>query len=582
MSDLNSAGNVPSQPVQQSQSALKRSRQSVRSIWIYAFALAAGCMAATQLTFPAHFETVDDLNFTLLLSGVGLTHTPTFTTWFTNVLITYPLMWLYQLTPVIPWYSIYLFSALAASFTIFAAVFMLRFNWKVGAALFLTYYIAVGAQAVNALQYTSTAALLSQAGFLLVFCLPLTERFRAKDLPNWMIVVGFIATVFAAMIRFEPFMLVISFSSITILAVASGKLDLIKRHGKPLCWFVVAVLIGAGLKTANNLYYDTQPAYAGVRDLFKPFSEIADSDRKYIREKKHQLSENDFALVKQFFVADSEVFTTDAMSRAVAGTEIPFTARKLQWVLSSEILPVLLLCLSMVWLLDFKIMNKKRLAVWFSGIVLLILYLAFFMKLPPRVHLTLLTCTMTTLFAFIDRAKLKRIAHNLNQANQAKRIAAFAMIFAIAGWLAFSTISLLYEDWQYFSDKGKRITVAIKALNPQPGQLFVVLGTSTPYQFIRPFQNLRDSFATFDIYRTSLWGRLPVGYNMLENHGFSSLLDACRSRNVFFISNPSANNLFTKFCAEHYQTSAVFTHVFGDPNVDFDVYSLKLTPRKKV
>jgi hypothetical protein len=107
MSDLNSAGNVPSQPVQQSQSALKRSRQSVRSIWIYAFALAAGCMAATQLTFPAHFETVDDLNFTLLLSGVGLTHTPTFTTWFTNVLITYPLMWLYQLTPVIPWYSIY-------------------------------------------------------------------------------------------------------------------------------------------------------------------------------------------------------------------------------------------------------------------------------------------------------------------------------------------------------------------------------------------------------------------------------------------------------------------------------------------
>lgn len=538
-------------------------------------------MAITQLLFPAHFETVDDLNFTLLLSGVGLTHTPTFMTWFTNVLITYPLMLLYQLIPDIPWYSIYLFSALFASFTIFAAVFMLRFNMKIGAAMFIAYYLAIGAQVINGLQYTSTAALLTQAGFLSIFCLPLTQRFPAKRFPNWIAYVGFIATVFAAMIRFEPFMLVILFSSITVLAIAPGKLDLIKRNAKPLCCFVVAVLIGVGLKTANNIYYDTQPIYAGVRDLFKPFSEIADSDREYISEKKHQLSNNDFALVKQFFVADRDVFTTDALSLSVAGSKIPFTARKLQWVFGTDILPVLLLCLSMVWLLDFKIMNKKRLAVWLSGIVLLILYLVFFMKLPPRVHLTLLTCTMTTLFVFIDRAKLKRLAQNIEQTTQTKKIASYAALCSVIGWVTFSTISLLYEDWQYYSDKGKRITEAIKVLNPQPGQLFVVLGTSTPYQFMRPFQNPRNSFATFDIYRTSLWGRLPVGYNMLENHGFSSLLDACSSRNVYFISNPKANELFAKFCAEHYQTNATFTRVFGDPNAEFDVYSLKLARTKK-
>ena len=124
------------------------------------------------------------------------------------------------------------------------------------------------------------------------------------------------------------------------------------------------------------------------------------------------------------------------------------------------------------------------------------------------------------------------------------------------------------------------MTAAIRRLSPQPGQLFIVLGTTTPYQFMRPFQNLR-AFAKFDIYRTGLWSRLPMGYNMMEDHGVSSLLAACKSQNIYFISNNKANELFAKYCAEHYQSNAVFTHVLGEPQADFNVYAIKLKPLKK-
>ena len=580
MTESNSSRKVPAQqPVQQNKPQRTISRQSIRTVLIYAFALAASCIAITQLIFPAHFETVDDINFTLLLSGVGLTHTPVYMTWFTNVLITYPLMLLFKCMPNVAWYSIYLFSVLTASFTIFAAAFMLRFNLKIGAALFLIYYVSVGALVLNGLQYTSAAALLTQAGFLLACCLPLAKRFPTKRFPAWIIVVSVIATVLASMIRFEPFMLVILFCSITTLSVAPGRLDFIKRNAKPLCWFAIAVIIGVTLKTANNLYYDTQPAYAGVRDLFKPFSDIADSDRVYKGSKKPKWSENDYALVKQFFVADRDVFTTDALSLAVKESEIPFTTKKLQWVFETEILPVLLLCLGAAWFLNIKIMGKKRLVVWTSGIVLLILYLAFFMKLPTRVHLTLLTCTMTTLFMFMDRAKLKRISQNFQHADNTKRILSYIVAASLAGWLTYSTTSRLHEETAFYKDEGTRIVESIRMLNPQPGQLFVVLGTATPYQYMLPFQNLRTTFSRFDIYRTSLWGRLPLGYNMLENHGIGSLLVACKSQNVFFISNAKTNELFAKFCSEHYQSNAVFTHEFGDPKSDFNVYRVKLKPQ---
>lgn len=582
MTESNSSDRAPVQkPVRPNQSDQKSSRQSVRNVLIYAFALAASCITITQLLFPAHFETVDDLNFSLLLSGVGLTHTPTFLTWFTNVLITFPVMLLYRCVPDIPWYSVYLFSVLLASFTIFAAAFMLRFNLKVGAALFLIYFVSIGALVENGLQYTSTAALLTQAGFLLACCLPMTKRSPANQFPFWIILVSFIATVFASMIRFEPFMLVILFCSITALAVAPGRADLIKRNAKPLCWFAVAVIVGVSLKTANNFYYDTQHAYAGVRELFKPFSDIADSDREYLNQRKHKLSENDFALVKQFFVADRDVFTADSLSLSVAGSEIPFTTHKLRWVFETNILPLLLVCLASVWFLDFKIMSKKRLAIWLSGIIVLILYLAFFMKLPTRVHLALLTCAMTTLFMLMDRAKLKKLIQHFQHTEKPKRIQSYVIAVAIAGSLTCSTLSALYEDCAYYNEKGTLVAAAIKRLNPQPGQLFIVLGTTTPYQFMRPFQNLGSTFSRFDIYRTGLWSRLPMGYTMMEDHGLSSMIDACKSQNVFFISNSKTNELFAKFCSEHYQSNAVFTHVLGEPQADFDVYRIKLTPLKK-
>jgi hypothetical protein len=108
--------------------------------------------------------------------------------------------------------------------------------------------------------------------------------------------------------------------------------------------------------------------------------------------------------------------------------------------------------------------------------------------------------------------------------------------------------------------------------------LYIVLGTSAPYQYMRPFQNLRKYFANFDIYRTGLWGILPVGYDMLESHGITNLLDACKSQNVYFVSDQKSNQLFAEFCAEHYKHRPIFVCVFADPGADFEVYRMKFKP----
>lgn len=554
----------------------KQPRQNLSAVIIQAIAMAVACVAATQIIFPAHFETADDLNFCLLLSGVGITNAPTYQTWFTNILITYPLMWLYQWMPDTAWYSYYLFSVLIVGFSLVAIALMLRFNRCIGAALFLIYYVSVGVFIVNGLQYTSTTALLTQAGFLLAFCLPLVKRFRAGRVPDWIAISAFAATVFASMIRFEPFLLVLLISAITFIVVAPKKMDLLKRSAKPLIGFALAVAVGFALKTASNYYYDSQPAFAGVREFFRPFSDLADSDREKIETAKVELSDNDYSLVKQFFVADRNVFTTAALTNAVNASYLPFTFEKLNWVLMSNAAPIGLLFLAAAWFLDPKFMSLPRLLLFFSGIVALVLYLAFFMKLPTRVHLTLLTCSITTMFMFFDRAKLKRIANSLLKADRVTRSLTIPAACVIAGIMVFISVILLSSTTQEALGENEYVRAAITTLKPRSEQLYVVLGTTTPYQFMLPFQNLRRQFTDFHIYRTSLWSRMPVGDEMLRKHGFKSLKDACQSPNVLFISSPSANERFAQFCKEHYGMEVRFTQVFEERMLDLQVYKLQL------
>lgn len=556
---------------------VKQPRQTLSAVILQAIAVAITCVVVTQTIFPAHFETADDLNFCLLLSGVGITNAPTYQTWFTNILITYPLMWLYQWMPQVAWYSYYLFAVLIAGFSVLALCFMLRFNRCIGTALFLIYYVAIGVFLVNALQYTSTTALLTQAGFLLAFCLPLVKRFRAGKTPNWVLACAFGATVFASMIRFEPFLLVLPISAITIIIVAPMKIDLLKRQAKPLTVLALAIAIGFALKTASNYYYDSQPAFAGVREFFRPFSDLADSDREKIETAKIELSDNDYSLVKQFFVADKSVFTTPTLTNAVNASRLPFSFSKLKYVFLGNIAPLAILFLAIAWFLDPKFMSRPRLVLFLSVISALILYLAFFMKLPTRVHLTLLTCTVTTLFMFLDRAKLKRIAHRLQKADRVERSVTIPSACVVAGIMTFISASLLGSVTQETAGENEYIKETIASLKPNSDQLFVVLGTTTPYQFMLPFQDLHKDFSGFDIYRTSLWSRMPVGDAMLRKHGFKDLKEACQSPNVFFISNSSANERFAQFCKEHYGMDAKLTNTFEDQMKLLCVYKLQLS-----
>jgi len=553
-------------------------RQTLSAVIIQAIAIAVTCVAATQIIFPAHFETADDLNFCLLLSGVGLTDAPTYQTWFTNFLITYPLMWMYQWLPDITWYSFYLFAVLIVGFSLVAIVLMLRFNRAIGTILFLIYYICIGVFIVNGLQYTSTTALLTQSGFLLAFALPLAKRFKKGKIPNWVLISAFAATVFASMIRFEPFLLVLLISAITLLVVAPKKFSLLKRAGRTLICFAVAVAIGFALKTASNYYYDSQPAFAGVREFFRPFSDLADSDRKKTATAKIELSDNDYALVKQFFVAEKSVFTTPSLTNAVNASSLPFTMDKLSYVFWGNIAPIGLLFLAIVWFLDPKFMSVPHLLLFFLGTAALVLYLAFFMKLPTRVHLTLLTCTVTTLFMFLDRTKLKKLARRLVKANKVERSLTIPAACLIAGVTIFISASLLSSITEEKAAENENVKEAIAVIKPAPEKLYIVLGTTTPYQFMLPFQNLRPHFAGFDIYRTSLWSRMPIGDAMLRKHGFKDLKEACQSPNVLFISNPSANKHFAQFCKEHYGMDAKFTSVYENQMLGMSVFKLQLTP----
>lgn len=589
MTESNPAGSDPAQ--QKVLPENTASHQSIGKVLKYAGALSIVCVLLTQLIFPAHFETVDDLNFTLLLSGVGLAHEPTYLTWFSNVMITYPLMCLFKLCPNIPWYSIYLFAVLITSYTIFAAVFMLRFNIKLGTVFFLIYYVVVGAFVVNGLQYTSTAAILTQAGFLLAFCLPLTERFAPSEFPKWIIGLSLVVTIFASMVRFEPFMLVLLFSTITVIAVAPGNLNLVKRNSVPLLCFIVAVVIGSALKTFNNVYYDSMPAVGGIRELFKPFSDIADTDRELSEQptpprppnqsiqsiEPNRLTQNDYALVKQFFICDRKIFTTEALSQAVSKSIIPFTERKLIWALHSQLLPFLLLCLACMPFLDRRLMTKRRLLIWGAGVASLILFMAFMMKIPPRIHFAIMTCAMTTLFAFIDRQRIQKAIENFKHAQQPKKLFAGTVIALTGAWLTYSAVSSLYDDLLFYNAKSEKIKSAIRRLDPRPGQMYIVLGTDAPYQYMRPFQNLIPYFAKFDIYRTSLWGVLPIGFNMLENHGMSTIVGACKSQDVFFLSNEEMNQLLAKFLHEHYSLRTTFVPIFSEPAADLRVYRIKVT-----
>lgn len=115
---------------------------------------------------------------------------------------------------------------------------------------------------------------------------------------------------------------------------------------------------------------------------------------------------------------------------------------------------------------------------------------------------------------------------------------------------------------------------AITALNPDPKQLYIIVGWDAPYKFMLPWDDLSSYFKNFQLYRASGWSQTPIGDDMLKRHGINNFVDAIGAPNVLWISDPITNSLLAKFCQEHYGKTVSFKTVFERNEIGLHIYRL--------
>lgn len=531
--------------------------------------LAASSVVLTNLLWPSHYETTDDLTYSMLLSGVGLTSAPTDRIWFTNITLAHALMSFYQAFPHVRWYAIYLFAVLIAALAMIATAFMLRFKRKIGAAMFAVFYFIAGVFTVNSLQYTSAAVLLAQAGFLLVFSGSAQKNFRVGFLT-----IATLAMLFSSLMRFESFLLVLAFSTATLLITTVANKNFPDSKKQIFGWLALSIVACFTFKALSDHNYESRKEWQGHRLFMARFIQIADSNVEEKEQRSDGLSANDFTLVQNFFVADKNVFSTSNLELSLKNAVMPVNIDDIVLVIENNILPIVAFSVITGALLDSRLMSWRRFLIWLLFVSTVIMYLAFFMKLPPRAYFSILNCVSSTVLVLLDRRKLRIYLLAIRHLSRTKKLllstGAFMVALSIMVFLDFQLSQASAQAVQ----KNIALKKAITTLKPDSKQLYIILGWDAPYKFMLPWDDLSLYFKDFEIYRTSGWSRTPIGEEMLKRHGVNNVLDATGSSNVFLISDPVTNSLFAKFCQEHYGKKVSFNSVFDRNEIGLHIYRL--------
>ncbi|MBI2823283.1 MAG: hypothetical protein HYX69_01180 [Planctomycetia bacterium] len=573
-------------------------------------------MALVVLVFRPCYATNDDVFLTMIVAGKGFCPAPDEHMVFTNIVVGQVLKRLYAAVPAIPWYGCYLVAIhyLAQVVILYGAVVVDR-TWAVESGdrtgstrvplatglsrrrltslspgqvrlrcgLYLLYFALVELPLVNALQFTTTAFLASQAGIflLLVACRRGTQQ---PDANVTRLVSGSAALLFlGAMVRLEALVMAILVAVPIAMVLARG----IPRRLFVACGAATAAasIMIVAVTAYDRWCYERDPHWAGFRSYNQLRGKFHDDCwTAYTPEtaaifSRVGWSENDHAMIASWFSDDPELFN-EANLRSIVEA-YPWKSARLTSQFWSQAwreigrnrsvvavflaLPFVLAAAGAGW------SGRRGIAVSMVTAVGLVAYLAWNKKIPPeRVYFPLLSFPLSLLLlssawrpSWWQPRGAPLPADGFSKTDRAapiwqpRQLAAWATVGLLAVGVAIGVHRQSLRSVRVNRARGE-LQAFLAELRPSGHEVYVCWAWTMPFELLSPWDNLQ--WCARMPLLTLVWTQgTPCQEDLKRQFGITRLAPAMYERDdVLLVATPKQQSSFVTFAKEHFGADVEF------------------------
>lgn len=497
----------------------------------------------------------DDVMMAMQTSGKGFSNTPTEHIFFTNIIIGFILLKLYQYLPFYPWYGFYTFGVLFVSFaSLFYAFLTYRYS-KTRIIYFLLYFVLFGLWLIRMPQFTTNAFMIGMSGIFLFY----TNLFKKNKLS---FKINFILSVFlitvSSLIRLESFFLVIilsfPFLIVTIFKSCSWK----QTAGRIILFSILifTIVVACHLLDKNAYLKDNSLIY--VLEKNKLSTEIIDNNRvmEYSQRTKYIFdnvgwSINDFILLRNWFNIDNQIFSLEKKKKVLSEFENISTKRTFVYFelmfKDKYFYGAILLILFFIIQIDKR--NKNMLSIFVSIIISLciIIYLGYFVRLPERVYIPILSFLTFLPLLFIENDfKIELFARS----SEKIKLVFVILFISLSMFIHYKFNAVRKHDSIMFKEY-------ISQLQHSRNSFYLVWIESFPLHLLSVFDNLNNlsglrMLSTYSDFNDREGRIISKEFNVTN---FRELVEGKR---ISHIGNITDMAIFSRYLKEHYNMDVAF------------------------
>lgn len=547
----------------------------------WAVSIAAVCffvVLAYIATGGPIFETNDAVMSTIS-AGIGFVDRPDEHLQFIHFFFGKILNALYTWTQSVQWYGVGMVAGQVVAMTVIFRLLLGKGGFRVGTAVGCAFLLATCLRPVVLMQFTTTSALLTSAGALLL----LIGAEKGRVLQLKFMAPSLVLISLGAMTRFNSAKLIIAMAAIVI-----GARFLCQWKWKKLIPAVVAIAIALGtvigIEKTNFAYYDNtgwEEYYRLDKNRFALVVKMFDVAEPRTRAAFESIgwSPADLQMFLRWYVLDPQTFTGEKFDKVVAAMphlSSGVTAKKfMEYVEDIADDDTILPMVFAIGLLLFCTARRRfpiKAGLAAAAITCLIgVYLILALHFPARVYASMLQFLMIALLWYASPAILRRLSP-----------VPYGQVFYPACMIILLMLPVIpyYKGRVAEKHSGARELKRVLAkINPDPKDLYVSFAGGYPLRYISPFDDLRDYFKNLNLVGADLSGRAPYTLERLKKWGLSPiLLPNMDKPGVYILSDPITNEGISSYMAEHFSKQVGYKLLYEDNKLPLNLYKVSIGP----
>lgn len=517
------------------------------------------------LFFVPKYATTDDVLMSMIASGTSMVPRPDEHLLFTNVLIGQILMKLYGSIPDLPWYDLYIFSVqVLSTFCLFFCIISTGLS-TTRFFFFLAFILIVQMKFLIDPQFTTTAFMASLSGIFLFM-----SSLQHDGKQNWPLMLASGTALFiSSLIRMEMTVMAAVLSAPMLLAETLNRFSR-KRLMITAAYISLVVILIFGAHIYNRKYYENDPAWNNFYRMNKLSTQITDySGVVYTSETKKYFddigwSSNDYLMFRNWFFADKNLYNAGKLSGLLSHFQ-----NRWRWKPIKEIFPPIrsmigdpgFLFIIGMYLTGIIYCGTRRnfsaILITFLAALLLIVYLAFFLKLPSRIY--------SSIGAFLAFQSVFLTTRPLfSKEGNAKFRVLGASVLILLTTLSAARVYAAYQAGDTRLANRARLTETLQS-NISRSKLLFFNGDSFPSNMAYlPLRNT-EYFRALNILCAGPVMYTPLIDALMNKFNIGDIYRALYANDrILLVSQPAYLPLYAKYVKEHYNVDIGFRIYTGN------------------